>query len=145
MGNYRAIYLEDLENAEVFVECPVCKEIKRNVIEPVALIVEKDDFEEIENIKNNFKSIEDIKNSDYINKILNKDDLVCIFHQKKEGKHWEEDTKEFEEWNKEILENFILDENIKYQNLNLVNQFWKRIRAYRFAINYLYLSNKFYR
>jgi len=74
----------------------------------LALIVKKEDFEEvkkdIEDNRHTLNSIKDLENLHSFEKILNKNDLVCIFHQKKDRKDWKEDTKEFEEWNKKVLD-----------------------------------------
>ncbi|WP_029520147.1 hypothetical protein [Persephonella sp. IF05-L8] len=84
--SYSVIYLENHE-------CRICKEIGRNVIEPVVVFVPKE---------------------------INKDTVVygtCIFHCKKENEIWMGNYNE--KWNG-----------------NLVNEFWGRIRAYRFAVDY---------
>jgi len=133
MGRYRVFYFEDLREGEVLIGCPVCEEIERNFIEPVAVILEKDDFsDEVKKQLEKIKSLEELKeDTELFKKILNKDDLVCILHQNKKGKHWEEDTEEFGKWNEEVdIKN--LTSNIE----NLINQFWRRVRAYRFAVDY---------
>ena len=141
MGNYKVIYLQ-------YSECPICKSINRNVIEPVAVIFKKEDYEKYKSLINSIKNLESLKNNEeFFEKVINKDDLVCIFHQKKEGKHWKDDTEEFKKWNEWVLElgrNKILTDD-KFNSLdedNLVNQFWERIRAYRFAVDYIDLWKK---
>ncbi|WP_457623192.1 pentapeptide repeat-containing protein [Persephonella sp.] len=147
MGRYRVFYFEDLNRGEVIIGCPVCERIERNFIEPVAVILEKEDYKKFEGQLIQIKEeltfgqrdieilIDKLKEENIYEKIINKDDLVCILHQRKEGKHWEEDTEEFREWNEKIIFSTEGLEN-KLNEYNLVNQFWCRTRAYRFAVDY---------
>ncbi|NPA12800.1 MAG: hypothetical protein GXO45_02305 [Aquificae bacterium] len=45
MGRYRVFYFQDLDRKEVIVGCPVCEEIGRNFIEPVAVILKERDYQ----------------------------------------------------------------------------------------------------
>ncbi|NPA51700.1 MAG: hypothetical protein GXO22_02270 [Aquificae bacterium] len=152
MSIYKVFYFEDLEEEKVKIRCPVCERLKRNFIEPVAVILEEGDYQKfegkLEKIKQDFResqNIDALKNRLKIDKIyeeiLNKDDLVCILHQNKEGEHWEEDTEEFKKWNEKVKELAFMEELTdgdieSLDKNNLVNQFWRRVRAYRFAVDY---------
>ena len=120
--------------------CEVCREIERNVIEPVALFI--DENEDVENL-----SEERIRQLIEKNKrLLGQTKSTCIFHCQKENEVWiknfeayinylrkekPENEKTFEEKEEDLFTpNQILWDDY------LVNEFWKRIRTYRFCIDY---------
>ena len=138
---YRVIYLDGREikgKGELpKIGCNVCREIKRNVIEPVAIFVEEKEVEEIENklieLQEEFGNQEEIL-KEKVKKLAQEihkeqDGKTCIFHCEKENEIWMENAEEYKEW-KEI------NEDIKWDK-NLVDEFWRRVRAYRFAVDYL--------
>jgi hypothetical protein len=151
--SYSVIYL-DGTNGLPFKECEVCKKIKRNVIEPVAIFVpkekEKEYKEKFKNLSDNNlqKELESIYKNTKWYKNNYKNFATCIFHCEKENEIWMENFNEgYEEYAKRrdeaINKNEPFDENfgIKWNEF-LVEEFWKRIRAYRFAIDYIELWEK---
>ncbi|WP_456384675.1 pentapeptide repeat-containing protein, partial [Persephonella sp.] len=157
MGRYRVFYFEDLNRGEVIIGCPVCEGLKRNFIEPVVVILREESYERFKTFMKKVNlTRRDItaKNLSTLlgnlildghfteHTFLNKRDLVCIFHQKKEEtEHWEEDTRKFREWNERTI-NLTSDNELTAQDIenldknNLIYQFWRRIRTYRFAVDY---------
>ena len=125
---WRVVYLDGKDGRE-FKGCRVCQEIGRNVIEPVAVFLKEN------------QKLEDLSREN-----LEKFD-TCIFHCKKENKIWMENVEEYKEWKKrrnktlEKRKAFIEGIEIKW-NKNLVNEFWKKARAYRFAVDYAGLWEK---
>ncbi len=148
---YSVIYLENHK-------CKVCEAIKRNVIEPVAVFVPEG---EKENLKSEFKNLnseqleeeledfyqnirgkvkrekevlfeaeydfDNIKISQDI-KVFIKTYKTCIFHCEKENEIWMENYNDgYEEFAKRT--------EIKW-NEDLIEEFWRRIQAYRFAVDY---------
>jgi hypothetical protein len=66
---------------------------------------------------------------------------TCIFHCGKENEIWMENVEEYRQWkerrDKALKEGENSDEEIKIKwNKDLVNEFWRRVRAYRFAVDY---------
>jgi len=139
--SYSVIYLENHK-------CKFCKEIGRNVIEPVAVFVpegeeekweselEKLDSEQLEQrLKEVYRNVKWYKKESANFK-------TCIFHCEKENEIWIENyNDEYEKYAKRFYETIKERKpfNEKFEikwNKNLVNEFWKRIRAYRFAVNY---------
>ncbi len=59
MGQYKVYYFEDLENAEVRIKCPVCENIGRNVIDPVAVVLTKEDYKRFEEELNSINSLDE--------------------------------------------------------------------------------------
>jgi len=142
MGKYKIFYFEDPKTGDLLIECPICKNLSREaIVEPVAVIVKKRDFENLKAKLSAINCLDSLKKLVISEKVLNKDDLVCIFHQRKNSKWWKDDTKEFKRWNYRILdlykENKLTDTD--FNNIdknNLVFQFWRRLRAYRFVVDY---------
>ncbi|GAX87745.1 conserved hypothetical protein [Lebetimonas natsushimae] len=151
--SYSVIYL-DGTNGLPFKECEVCKKIKRNVIEPVAVFVPKEKENEY---KEKFKILSEeklqkelenlYKNTKWYKK-NSKNFATCIFHCEKENEIWMENFNDgYEEYAKrrdEIIskkESFNENFEIKWNEF-LVAEFWKRIRAYRFAVDYIELWEK---
>ncbi|BBB32509.1 hypothetical protein TTHT_0956 [Thermotomaculum hydrothermale] len=123
---YRVEYLTKEKARDLGLEsheCEVCKEINRNVIEPIAVFLKDDETLES----------------------LSKDELkkftTCIFHCEKENEIWIENIDEYKEWKekrekaRKEKKEFYIEFSIKWRE-NLINEFWKRIRAYRFAVDY---------
>ena len=126
---WRVVYLDK--------KCRVCQEIGRNVIEPVAVFLKEN------------QRLEDLTEEE-----LKKFD-TCIFHCEKENGIWMESVEEYRQWKerrdkalkevfKEVFnENIIIIENIEIRcGKNLVDEFWRRVRAYRFAVDYVDLWKK---
>ncbi len=141
---YKVIFLDGLDGRP-FVQCEVCKKIKRNVIEPIAIFVKEEDFERIDKqLKNLPKNKVDevvgklIKET---NKLLAQSEARCIFHCEKENEVWIENIEEYQKYQqrqkKAIAKEqpFNEDSPAKWRE-NLVDTFWERIRAYRFAVDY---------
>jgi uncharacterized protein YjbI with pentapeptide repeats len=151
--SYSVIYL-DGTNGLPFKECEVCKKIKRNVIEPVAIFVpkekEKEYKEKFKNLSDNNlqKELESIYKNTKWYKNNYKNFATCIFHCEKENEIWMENFNDgYEEYTKRrdeaINKKEPFDENFEIKwNEFLVEEFWKRIRAYRFAIDYIELWEK---
>lgn len=123
MGKYKVIYL-DGENGRIKKFCPICKESRRNVIEPVAVFIP-------ENV-----NLNDLSENE-INKFG-----TCIFHCEKENKIWIENFEKYKEWKKQreeaLKEGKSFDKYFKIKwNEDLVKEFWRRVRAYRFAVDYV--------
>jgi uncharacterized protein YjbI with pentapeptide repeats len=142
--SYSVIYLDGTDGLP-FIECSVCKEINRNVIEPVAVFVPKEKEkaykEKLKNLdKTNIQKElnEFYRNIGWYNKIPNSN--TCIFHCNKENRIWIENFKSYKEYatkrDESINNNKSFDENFEIKwNEFLVEEFWKRIRAYRFAVD----------
>ena len=119
---YRVIYL-DGEEGRPKKDCVICKMLRRNIIEPVAVFLPED-----KNLSN--LTDEELENFD-----------TCIFHCDKENKIWMKNLEKYKEWKKRRDEANAKGEEfnepfeIKWDE-NLVNEFWNRIRAYRFAIDH---------
>ncbi len=143
---YKVIFL-DGEEGRPLRECEVCNgkkdnEYKRNVIEPVALFVKEEEYEEI---KERIKDISEQELNKLIeknNKLLGQSEQRCIFHCEKENEIWMENfDKHYIAYKQRrdyaLLNNFPFAENppfIKWRK-KLVEIFWARIRAYRFFID----------
>ena len=157
--SYRVIYLDGREIKEKGrlpeIECDVCQKIKRNVIEPVAIFVEEKKVEEIENklieLQKKFGNQEEIlkeKVKELAKEIHKEQDgETCVFHCRKENEIWIENVEEYRQWkerrDKALKEGKDFDEEIKIKwNKNLVDEFWRRVRAYRFAVDYADLWEK---
>ncbi|BBB32396.1 hypothetical protein TTHT_0832 [Thermotomaculum hydrothermale] len=130
---YKAVFLDGTDGLPL-VECEVCKIIERNVIEPAVIYVNEN--EDISNLSE--KRINQLIGE---SKKLNNGQLRCIFHCEKENEIWIENIDEYKEW-KEKREK-AREEKRKFNEKspaewkkNLVDEFWKRIRAYRFAVDY---------
>ncbi len=135
---YKIIYL-DGTNGLLSVECEVCKETNRNVVEPVAVFVPEDKEEEYRQKLKSLKSDSNKELDKFIEELYEgvrgkiEEPKTCIFHCDKENDIWIENLEEYlsdKENSKIIWRNF------------LVEEFWKRIRAYRFAVDYTDLWNK---
>ena len=119
---YRVIYL-DGEEGRPKKTCKICEELERNVIEPVAIFLPED------------KNLSDLTDEE----LENFD--TCIFHCEKENEIWMKNLEEHKEWKKRRDkanakgEKFNEDFKIEWEE-NLVNEFWSRIRAYRFAVDH---------
>ncbi len=154
MSDYEPFYLEwwtekDLKEGtlkEKYVKCEVCEEIRRNVIEPAVVFVKGDDNQiknQIQEIQQNPEELKEFLKNHYKN-IKGKTDTkpVCIFHCQKENEIWIRNYEEYEEYSKRrneaIKEKEPFDEDFEIKwNEDLVGEFWKRIRAYRFAVDCL--------
>jgi hypothetical protein len=118
---YKVIYLDGKEGKPK--NCKICEELKRNVIEPVAVFLPEG------------KNLSDLSDKE-----LEKFD-TCIFHCEKEDKTWMKNLEEWREWKKRRDkanaegEEFNEDFEIKWEE-NLVNEFWNRLRAYCFAVDH---------
>ncbi|WP_132526142.1 pentapeptide repeat-containing protein [Phorcysia thermohydrogeniphila] len=117
----------DGEEGREFRECKVCRKLKRNVIEPVAVFL-KDG-----------QNLEDLTEEE-----LRKFD-TCIFHCEKENEVWMENVEEYKEWKKKRDETLRKGKDFKEKieikwNENLVDEFWRRVRAYRFAVDFVWES-----
>ena len=115
---YKAVFL-DGTNGLPYVECEVCKRLERNVIEPAFTYIE-------ESVRTKNYSKDMINNLVLKSKNLNNGEFRCIFHCEKENNVW--------------IKNFkkgmnLVDANLVW-NQRLVDDFWKQIRCYRFAIDY---------
>ncbi len=140
---YEVIFL-DGEEGRPLRECEVCREIERNVIEPVALFVKDEEYKEIsERIKNISK--QELNNLiEKNNKLLGQSEQRCIFHCEKENEIWVENYDEHYIAYKQrrdyaLLNNFPFAENppfIKWRK-KLIEKFWERIRAYSHVIRNL--------
>ena len=142
--SYSVIYLENHK-------CKVCEAIDRNVIEPVAVFVpqgkenlkselEKLNSEQLEEkLKEHYQNIKG-KTQTKIPATNSYTYQTCIFHCEKENEIWMENFNDgYEEFAKKrekaTQEEKPFYEEFKIQwNENLVNKFWRRIRAYRFAV-----------
>ena len=116
---WRVVYLDK--------KCRVCQEIGRNVIEPVAVFLK-------ENQNPEDLTKEELKKFD-----------TCIFHCEKENEIWMENVEEYRQWKerKALREGKDFYGNIEIKwNKNLVDEFWRRVRAYRFAVDYVELWEK---
>jgi hypothetical protein len=118
---WRVVYLDK--------KCRVCQETGRNVIEPVAVFLKEN------------QRLEDLTEEE-----LKKFD-TCIFHCEKENEIWMENVEEYKEWkerrDKALKEGKDFDEKIEIKwNKDLVGEFWRRVRAYRFAVDYADLWEK---
>jgi len=128
MSNYKKVIYLDGEEGRPLKECKICKKIERNVIEPVAI----------------FASIDfdlDSQNPSEKERIINQHN-TCIFHCEKENQKWienyNEGYKEYAKRREETINKgdpFKEDFKIEW-NEDLVKEFWRRIRAYRFAVDY---------
>jgi len=138
--SYSVIYLENHK-------CEVCEKTERNVVEPVAVFVpvgRENLKSELENL--NSEQVEQKLKEVYRNiKWYKKESAnfkTCIFHCEKENEIWIKNFhNEYEEYakrrDKAIQEEKPFDEKFEIQwNKDLVNEFWRRIRAYRFAVDY---------
>jgi len=146
--SYSVIYLENHK-------CRICSLFNRNIIEPVAVFVPMG--KEYQNLKQKFEELnpkqleEELKK--YYQKIKGKIKTqvpdensftykTCILHCEKENEIWIENFNDgYEEYakrrDKAIQEEKPFNEKFEIKwNENLVNEFWKRIRAYRFAVDY---------
>ena len=143
---YSAIYLENHK-------CKICEATKRNVVEPVAVFVPEGE----ENLKSeleelNFQQLEERLKKHYQN-IKGKTQTktpdtnsytyqTCIFHCEKENKIWMENYNDgYEEYakrrDKAIQKGKYFNEEFAIKwNEGLVEEFWRRVRAYRFAVDY---------
>ena len=160
--SYRVIYL-DGKNGLPNQECKICKRLDndnlppRNVVEPVAIFVKEEDYSRV---KNKLIEIEQtISDSEEKEKAI--EELVeelskaqngktCIFHCEKENDIWIENFDNYLKWKKEREEYTDGEkekgESFKIQwNGSLVKEFWSKIRAYRFAIDYFHKFNDGYR
>ena len=116
---YRVIY-RDGEEGRLHRDCKICREINRNVIEPVAVFLPLG--KELRDL-----SQEELENFD-----------TCLFHCEKENEIWIENLEEYQEWKRKQEKNEIANPffQIKWNRI-LFDEFWRRIRAYRFAVDYI--------
>ena len=156
---WRVVYLDGKEGRP-FVECDTCKEIGRNVIEPAVIFVPIWKYNKYERkkkeaekrfvelkqresfLRDNFQKIfkEEMDN-------LKRNKKFCIFHCEKENEIWMENVEEYRQWkerrDKALREGKDFNEEIEIiWNKDLVDEFWRRVRAYRFAVDYVDLWEK---
>ena len=114
-------------------ECKVCKDINRNIIEPVTIFVPEN---EVNSVRTKFSSIQQYKDKG-LDAILeefyrNLGSLyevegyeTCIFHCEKENKIWIKNYGDYK-----------VNKDIQIQwNRNLVKKFWEKFRTYTQRIN----------
>ena len=118
--NYSVSFLDGKDG------CSICRDLASNfagnngIIEPVAVFFNK-----------KFRiTDEDEKSSD-----------TCIFHCEKENSIWIENFEEYQEYKRRKEEalkkgEIFNEKSPAIWNKDLVNKFWERIRAYRFAVDY---------
>jgi len=153
---WRVVYLDGKEGREFF-ECDICREVGRYPIEPAVIFVPVWRYSEYEKKKVEAKAhFTELKQReaflrDSFLRIFKKEldglrrkktKKACIFHCEKENEVWIENIEEYRQWKEErnrVLEgnkNFSRDIEIRW-NRSLIEEFWRRIRAYRFAVDYL--------
>jgi len=148
---YSVIYLWEEDKDGVYRvkhPCKVCQEIKRNVIEPVAVFVPKGKKEEYR------EKLLKIESEEELQKVLEeeiykdvewykkpKTHLTCILHCHKENSIWIRNFGEYKEYARSRDEAILKTEVFKGEfpikwNWNLIVEFFRRIRAYRFVVDY---------
>jgi uncharacterized protein YjbI with pentapeptide repeats len=153
---YSVIYLwEEDKNGHYKVKhpCKVCQAIGRNVIEPVAVFVPKGKEEKyrekllkIESEGELQKELEELyKDVDWYKKP--ETHLTCILHCDKENSIWIKNFDEYKEYAKRrdeaISKKEPFEEDLEIEwDENLVKEFWRKVRAYRFAVDYFDLWRK---